>query len=88
MISANITTTKMASRTTATWSPIKQVERGIERDTDAASADQAEHGGLADVDVPAKQRDRPERRTNLRPVAQQHVENFDAPAAVSASIEP
>src|ERR1043165_746216 len=34
--------------------PVKQVERGIERYTDAAGADDAEHGGFADVDVPAE----------------------------------
>ena len=31
--------------------------------------DEAEHGGLPNVDVPAEQRDPPERRNDLRPVA-------------------
>src|SRR2546427_2793915 len=50
--------------------PLEEVERGIERHADAAGADQAEHRGFADVDVPAKQRDRPERQLDLRPVAE------------------
>ena len=34
--------------------PLKQVERGIERHADAACADEAEHGRLADIDVEAE----------------------------------
>ena len=49
--------------------PVEIVERGIERHAEAAAADEAEHGGFADVDVPAEQRDRQEGRLHLRPVA-------------------
>src|SRR2546429_8542441 len=50
--------------------PLEEVERRIERHAYAAGTNQAEHRGFADVDVPAKQRDRPERRLDLRPVAE------------------
>ena len=51
--------------------PLEQVQRGVERHADAAGADQAQHRRLAHVDVPAEQRDRPERGLHLRPVAEE-----------------
>ena len=69
-ISATMTTAKIATRITRDAVPLEEVQRGVERHADAAGADQAEHRRLAHVDVPAKQRDRPERRPHLRPVAE------------------
>src|ERR671925_17872 len=51
--------------------PIQIGESGIEGHAEAAAADEAENGGLAHIDVPAKNRDREERRLYLRPVALQ-----------------
>ena len=68
---------------------MKQIQRRVEDHADATGADQPEDRRLSDIDVPAKERDRPEGGLDLRPIAEsqsrqprraRRIERFDRTA--------
>src|SRR5438477_8330688 len=62
--------------------PLEKIERGIEGHADATGAHEAEHGRLADVDIPAEESNRPEGRLHLRPVAEGETRQWGRPGSI------